>query len=698
MDKYIGQMIDNRYEMLEVIGIGGMAIVYKAKCHRLNRYVAIKILKDEYAADEELRKGFHDEAHAVAMLSHPNIVSVYDVSRESLEYIVMELIDGITLKEYLGRRGKLSYEEITFFAIQIAKALEHAHSREIIHRDIKPHNIMILRDGTVKVADFGIAYLMSNQKTYSNGEAIGSVHYVSPEQAKGGRIDMRADLYSFGVVLYEMLTGRLPFEGATPISIALQHINSTPLPPSDFVEGIPQALENITMKAMEPTLSKRYTSATEMLKDLEGFKADPSFVVEQKPVVVPPDAGSEHDTIKIPPVKPDKGAENPEKNGQGSRVIQKEKGGSDMAKGEKPKRERTESALPTSLLFSIFAVALFFIGAAYFVLEIVNPFGDPVSNKVEAPTLVGQYYADVEQNATSLYSDFVIVLDEQVYHDTVPAGQIIEQNPYGGRSVDIGTEISVVVSRGPRKITLDNYVGVDIRQVEVDLNRLGLIPIIQEEHDEDVGESLVISTTPAANAELSAGDTVTLLVSLGRELEIVEVPNLVGKTEADAIEALNSAGLEAGEISYVESELEPGTVIFQVIPADSEVEEETTVDFHVSKLSDQPINPDDPTVPGEPINPGDGTGGTDVPQGTGTSYDPYPDAENKRWVKFLITLADSEAAISVTVHVNGNLQYQGTHYTAEGQTSVTLTGYTGYNTIIVRQDGVETFHESLNFE
>ena len=255
MEKLIGKMLDNRYEVIEVIGTGGMAIVYKAKCHRLNRYVALKVMKEEIAQDEDFRRRFFEESQSGAMLSHPNIVGVYDVSRfNDIDYIVMELIDGITLKDYLSRRGALSWKETTFFATQIAKALEHAHSRDIIHRDIKPQNIMLLRDGTVKVADFGIAHHTNDQRTYIRGEAIGSVHYVSPEQARGSIIDNRSDIYSLGVVMYEMLTARLPFEGNTPIEVAVQHINSIPLPPSDYVADIPQALEAITMKAMNPSV------------------------------------------------------------------------------------------------------------------------------------------------------------------------------------------------------------------------------------------------------------------------------------------------------------------------------------------------------------------------------------------------------------------------------------------------------------
>ena len=255
MDQYIGKLLDNRYEILERIGSGGMAVVYKARCHRLNRLVAIKILKSDLAQDAEFRRRFHDESQAVAMLSHPNIVAVYDVSHsDDLDYIVMELIDGVTLKQYMQKKGnKLNWREALHFITQIMKALSHAHSRGIIHRDIKPHNIMILRDGSLKVADFGIARLTSAAQATLTQEALGSVHYISPEQARGSYIDARSDIYSAGVVLYEMLTGRLPYEGDSPISVAIQHINSIPLSPREINPDIPEALEEITMKPWPPT-------------------------------------------------------------------------------------------------------------------------------------------------------------------------------------------------------------------------------------------------------------------------------------------------------------------------------------------------------------------------------------------------------------------------------------------------------------
>ena len=275
MDQYIGKMLDDRYEILELIGSGGMANVYKARCHRLNRLVAIKILKSDLADNADFRRRFHDESQAVAQLSHANIVSVYDVSTNpDREYIVMELIDGITLKQYMERRGRMDWRESLHFITQIMRGLSHAHSRGIIHRDIKPQNIMVLRDGSVKVADFGIACLANQGQTLTQ-EALGSVHYISPEQARGDRPDARSDIYSSGVVLYEMLTGRLPFEGESAVSVAIQHLSSIPLAPREINPDIPEQLELICMKAMAPDLEHRYQSADAMIADLEAFRKNP---------------------------------------------------------------------------------------------------------------------------------------------------------------------------------------------------------------------------------------------------------------------------------------------------------------------------------------------------------------------------------------------------------------------------------------
>ena len=298
MDQYIGRLLDNRYEILEIIGTGGMAVVYKARCHRLNRLVAIKILKDEYSRDEEFRRRFHHEGEAVAMLSHPNIVQVYDVSStNSADFIVMELIDGITLKQYMEKKGTLNWKETLHFSMQIGKALEHAHGRGIVHRDIKPHNVMVLKNGSVKVTDFGIARVMSKSNTLTK-EALGSVHYISPEQAKGGWVDNRSDLYSLSVVMYEMMTGRPPYDGETPVSVAIQHINGGAMAPSVLNPNIPKGLEQIIQKGMALDAKDRYVSATEMLQDMDEFRKDPMIIFEM-PVNLSTEPTQKLDTQEI---------------------------------------------------------------------------------------------------------------------------------------------------------------------------------------------------------------------------------------------------------------------------------------------------------------------------------------------------------------------------------------------------------------
>ncbi|MDO5141990.1 MAG: protein kinase, partial [Eubacteriales bacterium] len=275
MDNYIGKSLGGRYEIIDVVGVGGMAVVYRARCHVLNRYVAVKILKDEYAKDPEIRKRFSIESQAVAKLAHQNIVSVYDVGNDhGIDYIVMELIEGITLKEYMQQKGRLTWQEAVFFAEQICRALVHAHSRGVIHQDIKPQNVIILRDGSAKLTDFGIASFATTQETRVVQEAIGSVHYISPEQAKGSKIDYRTDIYSLGVVMYEMLTGKLPFEGETALQVVMQHLNAMPLAPSELVPGIPRGLDAIVMHAMSANIGRRYASAEALYADLERVKND----------------------------------------------------------------------------------------------------------------------------------------------------------------------------------------------------------------------------------------------------------------------------------------------------------------------------------------------------------------------------------------------------------------------------------------
>ena len=610
MDNYIGTMLDNRYELLEIIGVGGTAVVYKAKCHRLNRYVAVKILRGEFASDLQFCHQFHDEAQAVAMLSHPNIVNIYDVSRSgNVDYIVMELIDGITLKEYLSRRGQLSPKEVTIFATQIARALEHAHDHDIIHRDIKPHNIMLLRDGTVKVADFGIAHFAEQESTYSTGEAIGSVHYVSPEQAKGSHVDNRTDLYSLGVVMYEMITGRLPFEGDTPVSIALQHINSIALPPSIFAEDVPEQLEEITMKAMNPNLSRRYTNASQILDDLEAFQNAQQFKLsiykeEGVPVAEPVsdlDATRKlHNTGEVAAIlEAESRAQEQRRREEQKEEIQRPAAESpdeeveevepDTKKKKKKEKERRErSPLPGALLFSVIAVLIFCYGAGYFVKSVLDPYGDQTDSKLSTPNLIGLYYSQVIADPT--YADFNIVEGEYVYNESVDAGKIIEQSPEGSRKIEKGGTITVNISRGAKTFQLPAYEGQEARQVKIELERLGVICVEgTPEFNDEVANGYVLRTEPVAGTELTAGDTVTLTVSKGPEIILVEMPNLMGCSENEALTLLEAAGLNWDPIVYEEYEGTPGQVIYQSVEALTQVEKGSTVAFTVSIEPPPPV-------------------------------------------------------------------------------------------------------------
>lgn len=666
MDQFIGTILDNRYELLEVIGVGGTAVVYKAKCHRLNRYVAVKILKHEFAQDEEFRRKFHDEAQAVAMLSHPNIVNVYDVSRSgSVEYIVMELIDGLTLKEYLSRRGQLSPKEVTILATQIARALEHAHSHNIIHRDIKPQNIMLLRDGTVKVADFGIAHFTNSDNTYCKGEAIGSVHYVSPEQAKGSFVDNRTDLYSLGVVMYEMITGRLPFEGDTPVSIALQHINSIALPPSVFAENVPQQLEDITMKAMNPSLSKRYSSAAQILEELEAFQNEQQFKLniprDETPIVidepeVDPDATRKLNNTGELATQRDTDRTTPADRRD---APVKEKKEQEDAVDEKQEKKR-RSPIMAALIFGVIAVLIFCGGAYYFMQKILDPFGGTDSSKIYAPNLKGLYYSQVISDPQ--YSNVVIVEGEYVYNETVDAGKIISQDPEAQRKINPGDTITVTISRGTRTFALPDYTNTDARQAKIELDRFGVQCVeAAPEYNDEVENGMVIRTDPAAGTILTEGDTVTITVSRGPEFVMVAMPDLMGKSLNTALELLDMAGLEWDEPVYVESDEAPDQVIYQSVAAGTEIEKGTRITFQMSKERE---------LPPEPVI---------------TEY------------FYTVTLNASDGLILLEVYLDGASVYNGLHAAEEGFVHLPLSGAEGEHQIQVYQDGVLQAQEYVTF-
>lgn len=579
MDQYIGKMLDNRYEILERIGTGGMAVVYKAKCHRLNRLVAIKILKSDLAQNEEFRRRFNAESQAVAQLSHPNIVSVYDVSRGGdTEYIVMELIDGITLKQYMEKRGQLNWRESLHFITQIMRGLSHAHSRGIIHRDIKPQNIMVLRDGSVKVADFGIACLADSAQTMTQ-EALGSVHYISPEQARGDRPDARSDIYSSGVVLYEMLTGRLPFEGESAVSVAIQHLSSIPLAPREINPDIPEQLELICMKAMAPDLEHRYQSADAMIADLEAFRKNPDVEMKFDLSDLRPEETDE-------PTRPIRTVSGhtvtvPVRTAEKSHVRRSEDDDESPASGGKR----------TVLIGAVVIAALTVVFLLF--KSILGSFSAPAVDQYQVPNVLGMTIEEAE-NDPRVKGIFEIEKAGLGSSEEYAEGQIMKQSPDSdetrkGSQLVIQVWVSVGEETGEMP-KLENKSEQDARILLEKLNKqynLDLTveaPEDQQRFSDEITAGYVIETKPAEGETLRKGDTVTLIISKGPETTPVTVPKFVGLNIDETLAQLSSYGLTctASDVEVVDSDKPGGQIVWQSLEPTSKVDEWTTIKFQVS--------------------------------------------------------------------------------------------------------------------
>lgn len=594
MDKYIGKMLDGRYEIIELIGSGGMANVYKAKCHRLNRMVAVKILKSDMAENEEIRRRFRDESRAVAQLSHANIVSVYDVSSSGdTEYIVMELIDGITLKQYMERRGQMDWRESLHFIIQIMRALEHAHSRGIIHRDIKPQNIMVLRDGSVKVADFGIACLQNNAQTLTQ-DALGSVHYISPEQARGEHIDARSDIYSAGVVLYEMLTGRLPFEGDTAVSVAIQHLSSVPLAPSEIREDVPKGLELICMKAMCADINKRYASATAMLEDLESFRKNPDIDMEYIREELKEKENTEA-TRYISKKELSEAVRNKKEKEKEKDELAAEKQEKTGIAGTKDEKKRM------AIIIGAFAGALLLIFLIFTL--IFNGFGgggDSSGHKV--PDIRGMTVEEAEK-LEGIKGIFTIEVVGTKENSKYKDGEIISQDPSEGTLRKNNLTIQVYVCAKVEKSYMPTVLNMSESDAKSILNNmsLGLNIQVQDKPSDTVAKGLVAATSPAAGAEIRQGNTVIIYISSGREIKPVTVPNFVGMTEEKANLEAQKLGLVVGASSSEYSDKPAGTVIRQSISATTEAKTGDNIYFTIS-LGPNNTTVDVPDVIGKSLN------------------------------------------------------------------------------------------------
>lgn len=573
----IGKMLNNRYEILEKIGNGGMATVYKAKCHVLNRYVAIKILKDEFTTDSEFIKKFNTEAQSAAGLAHPNIVQIYDVCNEdNLYYIVMELIQGKTLKEIITEDGVLSWKWSVNIAIQIASALETAHKNNIIHRDIKPHNIIITEDGIAKVTDFGIAKAVSNSTITAFGTTIGSVHYFSPEHARGGFTDAKSDLYSLGIVMYEMLTGRVPFDADTPVSVALKQVQEEPVDPMNYNENIPISVNRIILKAMQKDPNLRYQNATEMLKDLSLALKKPN-----EDFVVLATRNDDSPTQKIPTIYELEMEKNNDRKAPKVEHTAKEKG----------KIEKIKDFYKThkwALVLTLIALAIIlFISALSITTAVLN--GNRPA-QVEIPNVSGVDNQErmTKDEAIKLLNSlgFNDIEVEEEYNDEVEEGYVISQKPIykSNFSVNVTEPITLVVSKGQKIVTLPKkMVGKNIEDVKKELDALELKYNIIEENSETIEADIVIAVDPEEGEEITAATEVQLTVSIGSAFKDVTVPNVLNDTEEAATQKLTSAGLLVN-VNYEENASKSdGIVTSQSISAGKVVKEGDTIDIVVNK-------------------------------------------------------------------------------------------------------------------
>ena len=548
MKRWIGKTLDDRYEILSLVGYGGMAFVYRALDRRLNRDVAVKIMRDDAAADESVKSRFCAESHAVAMLSHPNIVAVYDVSHsDTLEYIVMELVDGVTLLQYMEKKGVLPWNEALHFSRQIARALAHAHSRGIIHRDIKPHNIMLLRDGTIKVADFGIAAL-ENELHELNGEAIGSIHYIAPEQARGEYPDPRSDLYSLGVVMFEMLTGRKPYLGDTVQEIAVKHMNADPPSITALNPQVPPEIEDIVFRAMCADKTQRYQSAGELIDDIDSFISDRESV-------------------------------SPDDNEQ----IQETEDPDELLAKKRYRRFLQRNSSRIGWLIGCFLLLLTILGMLFFLWNFwLRDLFSPAT-RVTLPDFVGQNYNTVASNADyqATYSFHVLYMVDTTHEP----GTILSQTPNPGRSIMVtpdGVDVNLSVSTGDTVAKIPDVSNMDYRSATALLRQYGLYIEVVNSYSETVERDRVVRTDPSADIEVTTASLIYVYVSCGTEVRSYSVPNLIGLSEAAAISQIENSGFSYGWSQREHSDLAPGTVIGQSIDAFSSAEEHSMIYLTVS--------------------------------------------------------------------------------------------------------------------
>lgn len=627
----IGTVLGNRYELEEKVGIGGMAVVYKAMDRLLNRYVAVKLLRSEFQDNEEFIRRFNIESQAAASLSHPNIVSIYDVGQSGpLQYIVMEYIEGVTLKDYIAeKKGGIYWKEATDIAMQICSALEHAHSKHIIHRDIKPQNIMINTDGVIKVTDFGIARAATGGTTTM--EAMGSAHYLSPEQARGGYTDQKSDIYSLGVVLYELYTGKLPFDGETPVAVAMQHMQTEPIKPRVINPDIPKSVENIILKAMSKEQRLRYDSASSMLADIKKAYTDPETALEN---------GDEDDkfgtkkftpivNITVPSQEKPVVRRSEEERAKKQKQKQKSKGkeitaivcavvvcfslacalGVTVAKfakenGGEVVTEEYEMPNLKGLTKDQAKVEIEELRAAGFEIEFVREFSatdkdevieqSPAMGKIKEGTKIvitvsdGKEKINLDDYTNMLSEDAISKMEEiglivntsEEMSNDIEEGYVIRHLPSAGQIVETGTKVRIFVSSGPNKFALSDYSGMNIADTKSALEEMGILVTVENMPSDSVKSGIVINHSPSSGTEMKKGDKITLYVSSGPEL--IVVPSLLGQTREQAENTLKNNNLKIGDVREMTSGAQAGTVVKQSVDAGAKVEKNTVVDIFVA--------------------------------------------------------------------------------------------------------------------
>ncbi len=648
----IGTLLGNRYEILELVGTGGMANVYKAKCTMLNRFVAIKVLKEEFSNDQEFLKRFSIESQASAGLSHSNVVSVYDVGeQENIHYIVMEYVDGITLKEYLEEKGALPFDEALDFSVQIASALNHAHRKGIVHRDIKPQNIILTKDKQLKVTDFGIARAASTYTMKVDDSGFGSAHYCSPEQASGRYTDEKADIYSMGVVMYEMFTGKLPFESENSVSVAIKHIQEEPVSPREVNPEIPEAVEAVILKAMAKEQSERFQTAGEMLIELNYVNNTNKIKKENK--IINDKLNKKYET----------------------KVIDVEEVRKSTKKTQKPKKEPAKKedkvAVWAAIASSFVIVAIICFVAVAVMFPSLMPWNG--AGKVEkgvAPDLVGVKLED----AVKTYKDIEFIEDEAEYSTLYDEGIIISQDPEYETKLEKPYKITVVVSKGAKIVKVPDLVNMDYREAELALDELEIIHTVQYKESETVPEDIVMKVTPSKNTKVRANsDLVTLIVSSGAPKKEVEVPDVIGETREDAEKAIEKAGLTYS-IKKVNSTKPEGTVVKQSKDAGEMVVEKTNVVLSISTG----------TLGGEEPEEGDSGETTDKPEKPTTTKE------------LTISLPSDKEEVTVKVTVDDMTVYEKKHKTSEGSVSVPVKG-SGKTSVAYYIDGAKAGERVIEF-